>query len=43
MNVLFQATLPLPHLLYEKVQGAKDELNVCLAKSPGMAFYQLPM
>ena len=34
MNVLFQATLPLPHLLYEKVQGAKDEIKFMFGQEP---------
>ena len=34
MNVLFQATLPLPHLLYEKVEGAKDPLRFMVGQAP---------
>jgi len=34
MNVLFQATLPLPHLLYEKVEGAKRELRFMVGQVP---------
>ena len=34
MNVLFQATLPLPHLLYEKVEGAKDSLRFMVGQEP---------
>jgi hypothetical protein len=34
MNVLFQATLPLPYLLYEKVEGAKAELRFMVGQEP---------
>ena len=34
MNVLFQATLPLPHLLYEKVDGAKSQLRLMVGQEP---------
>ena len=34
MNVLFQATLPLPHLLYEKVDGAKSQLRLMIGQEP---------
>ena len=34
MNVLFQATLPLPHLLYEKVEGAKSQLRLMVGQEP---------
>jgi hypothetical protein len=30
MNVLFQSTLPLPHLLFEKVEGAKRKSQLML-------------
>jgi len=34
MDVLFQATLPLPHLLCEKAQGAKDEIKFMFGQEP---------
>ena len=34
MNILFQATLPLPHLLYEKVSGAKNEIRLMIGQEP---------
>ncbi len=34
MNVLFQATLPLPHLLFERVETAKDEMRFMVGQEP---------
>jgi hypothetical protein len=34
VNVLFQATLPLPHLHSEKAQGAKDEIKFMFGQEP---------
>ncbi len=34
MNVLFQSTLPLPHLLFEKVEAAKTQLILFVGQEP---------
>jgi hypothetical protein len=34
MNVLFQATLPLSHLLFERVETAKGEMRFMVGQDP---------
>ena len=34
MNCLFQSDLPIPHLLYDKVQTAKAELTLMCGQTP---------